>query len=955
MVSLTRRKVFDSPLLLLLACIVFLLDSCDSPESGPAVFADGEHHPDLGQTPGAGDLSFDQVAAESPGSKVAGEDVLPGSDRGEAFVGDTQGPGGFLDPCEENSDCESGFCIAHAGQLVCSRLCLDECPVGWKCKQVAGSGTDAVFICVSDFWALCRPCKDNADCASPFGDAEQCIVYSQDGRFCGADCVTDSDCPEGYACLLSTAADGQQSLQCVNSSGECECTPWYVAAHLSTICERTSESGTCPGSRVCTADGLSPCNAKPVKDCGVNGNGVCEPFFGETIETAPCDCKVCGDGVCSPCETPKQCPEDCCRAPGGNPSLCGDGHCAGPACNETAQTCPHDCAAVCGNGKCEPGESCDVKEGFIQCPEDCCWQTCGDGVCTPKDLEGGKTCPADCLPNCGDCKCDPDAGETWFTCPIDCGSCGDGVCSACPNVGDKAVKTENGPDDKPVEKVIILCPEDCCNPAFEVCDGVDNDCDGQTDEKDAVGCQEYFADGDQDGFGAGEALCLCENHPAYPYYSTQVVGDCDDANADIYPGATEVCNGKDDDCDGLTDEDGCSDNNPCTEGDVCIAGQCIPGKPKDCSFLSDQCNEGVCEQVLGTCVAKAKDDGTPCDDGIATSCNDACYQGACKGIAGQCAPGSTKIEGGCGKCGQQQWVCGGDCQWRPGECKGEGACNPGTEKVEGVCGNCGQQKWICGGDCQWHKDSCVGQGECTPGQVQTQACGGGGCGTSYRTCENSCHWSGWSTCSLKPGMACFDGQTETRDCGSGCGTQSRSCQGCQWTSYGQCVLKPGNACFSGETLNNCALCEAGNTKCENCQWHSYCTNKGWKEYKGHCYKFFADGKPQGQADQDCSYRGGRLASICTVGERDFILNNVTNNQAWIGLFCDTAPCTDMSHWRWVGPDNCGGGTPYKNWASGQPSGDGKCGHQLDGGKWNDRPCDHLLGRVCETQGKPSNF
>ena len=75
--------------------------------------------------------------------------------------------------------------------------------------------------------------------------------------------------------------------------------------------------------------------------------------------------------------------------------------------------------------------------------------------------------------------------------------------------------------------------EDSCS------DGIDNDADGLADCADAD-CREF--DNDNDGY-------------------TVCTGDCDEHNATVHPGAAEVCNGVDDNCNGQTDE-GCSSPTP---------------------------------------------------------------------------------------------------------------------------------------------------------------------------------------------------------------------------------------------------------------------------------------------------------------------------------------------------------------------------------------------------------
>ena len=86
--------------------------------------------------------------------------------------------------------------------------------------------------------------------------------------------------------------------------------------------------------------------------------------------------------------------------------------------------------------------------------------------------------------------------------------------------------------------------------ATELCNAIDDDCDGTTDE--GLTFTTYFADTDGDGFGDAFATTIsCAGIPAgYVVNST----DCDDTQNMVYPGATEICDGLDNDCDGDFDE-----------------------------------------------------------------------------------------------------------------------------------------------------------------------------------------------------------------------------------------------------------------------------------------------------------------------------------------------------------------------------------------------------------------
>ena len=83
--------------------------------------------------------------------------------------------------------------------------------------------------------------------------------------------------------------------------------------------------------------------------------------------------------------------------------------------------------------------------------------------------------------------------------------------------------------------------------AEEICDGVDNNCDGSVDE----GVLEtWYADLDEDGFGDEDQPTLACSRPESHVPNT---GDCDDDDPNTYDGAEEVCDGIDNDCDGQVD------------------------------------------------------------------------------------------------------------------------------------------------------------------------------------------------------------------------------------------------------------------------------------------------------------------------------------------------------------------------------------------------------------------
>ncbi len=133
---------------------------------------------------------------------------------------------------------------------------------------------------------------------------------------------------------------------------------------------------------------------------------------------------------------------------------------------------------------------------------------------------------------------------------------------------------------------------------LEVCNGVDDDCDGNVDGEHVIGGEIYFHDGDGDGWGApATQIIACGQPPGF----VRLDGDCNDDDISIHPGAVETCDRVDEDCDGVFD------NNAVDAGVWFVDA--------DDDGTGDFAHTVLaCEQVLGI-VANADD----CDDADPTA------------------------------------------------------------------------------------------------------------------------------------------------------------------------------------------------------------------------------------------------------------------------------------------------------------------------------------------------
>jgi hypothetical protein len=146
------------------------------------------------------------------------------------------------------------------------------------------------------------------------------------------------------------------------------------------------------------------------------------------------------------------------------------------------------------------------------------------------------------------------------------------------------------------------------NPAAtEVCDGIDNDCSAGVDAG-AVDAATWYADTDGDGYGdAAVTVAACTQPSGY----VADASDCDDASNAVNPGATEVCNGADDDCDGgvdagavdaatwYADADGDGYGDPAATAVACTQPSGHVADSTDCDDASSAVNPGATEVCNG--------------------------------------------------------------------------------------------------------------------------------------------------------------------------------------------------------------------------------------------------------------------------------------------------------------------------------------------------------------------
>ncbi|MGB0588460.1 MAG: MopE-related protein [Myxococcota bacterium] len=671
------------------------------------------------------------VCAGSGVTSCNGGEVVDSCSEGEGLAIDASCDG-------EDNDCDDAFDEDYAsvevtcGLGVCAKTVMTSCVQGSEisdCAPSAPAGADD----------SCNGLDDDCDGATDEGFSVESVTCGVGacqsvGNIVCVDGVEENTCEVGFP--------GPNDASCNGVDNDCD----------DAVDEDFLVTATACGVGVCAAAGERVCKEGQVADtCApleatgpdITCDGLDDDCDGTTDEDYVTSQSMCGDGACASIGQ-RTCiggvENDTCEA--GQPALA-DATCDGvdDDCDGTADQDYVAFETTCGVGACE-------SSGTMACVDGTPVNSCEPATAAPSDV----TCDG------VDDNCNGQTDEEFSTESITCGT---GACLA------------NGTRTCSNGATVDNCVEGTAAASDATCDGVDDDCSGATDE-DYV--ETVTSCGDGACAAAGALIC--------------VAGEETSTCVEVEPNATDDdCDGVDDDCNGETDEGYVPQDFPCGVGECARVGQtfcqggnelndCSPGAPApddsdDCDGKDNDCNGDTDEDYVSQT--------TSCGDGVCqssgvTSCVSGQVQDSCQ--APTAPAGDTDS----------------DCNGLDSDCDGE--IDEGYVSVEvtcgaGVCQNTGQK--VCQGApsyevntcepltttstadyvCNGLDDDCDGETDEDYVSVQTE-CGKGVCAT---TSMSVCEPSATGGPAAGPSDNCVPPEPSTTEQDASCNAADDDCDG----------------------------------------------------------------------------------------------------------------------------------------------------------------------------------
>lgn len=564
---------------------------------------------------------------------------------------------------------------------------------------------------------------------------------------------------------------------------------------------------------------------------------------------------------------------------------------------------------ACGNGR----RGACLVTGALTCRADGTGVTCDAGTAGCSGQPDGTSCSA------------TNASGSSIT-----GQCNAGVCDPYLVHSTDPEICNNLDDDC---DGLIDEGQNCCVPSQEICDDLDNDCDGHIDQ--SCRCSNNNAqicDGSPGSCGAGACVCTpitrscgqgtclgvetC-NYSANPthYSGCSAAAACNGAGPDC-----GICDGQDNDCDGVCDgftiacsslvqPNGPSTDNPGDPANNPIPqNACHPGEmtcPQSCAGSN---NFSACTGEVQGC-NPSNDPNVHCD--LCNGSDDDCDNNidedfVSTACSGSCGAGLTQCSNGVVSCNAMQGTVDNTC-----------------DNVDDDCDGKFDEDWAC---------------DSTPGCVGPQCCR---CGTGT-TCEQTTCVNGTPTCVSSQSIDVEN-----------CNCNDDDCDG---------KTDEGSLCGAGATCVNCQCafaCNSGEFPCpvgKKCSSQNFCVNDPCfgvtcPDVAGHRQTCVDSGNNNSACVDTCSVTTCQAPLACYPPTGDCLPDDCstypdrcTATQNCINGACVNNPCTGVT----CGAEQyCVAGQCYSSCAGVECDGDQRC--RL--GTCEHDPCGHAcpFGQACNDE------